>query len=182
MKIKRILSVFLCAAILLTAIPMSAFAANTGNATPYVEIKIDGKDKIKRGETTEIYIDYSLGGYEDARIVWTAAKYCEYEYVTDSETGFKVGARAKAVSVGDCWIHVKIVDSNGNVIANDSVTIKVLDSRPLGRKIKDFFEEAIASAPLLGLFTVYIVLGGISEIIFLPVYIYYGIRKLISKI
>ena len=149
-KVKRFLSVILCAAILLTVAPMSAFAADTGDETPYVEINISGKDEIKRGESTEIYIDYSLGGHEDAQIVWTVTEYCEYEYVTDYETGFKVSAKATAISVGECWVHVDIVDKNGSVLANDSVMIKVLDSRPLGTRIKEFFYLTIQEFAMLG--------------------------------
>ena len=168
MQFKRIISAVLCVILAVTALPLSAFA--TENAECFCEIKIkDGnKESLKEEESTEIYLDYYAGDAKDINIIWSASgNMCEYEYVTNSETGLITGMKITCISGGMFYAFVNIVDSEGNKLADDSIEIwcEAQDNKPLDEKAKEFIDMLPAKLGLLGYCLAYI----ISAVAFGPV-------------
>lgn len=183
---KKLTEIILCAAVLFALMPTGAFAVDEANH-PYCEIKFrDGCDaEISQGETTEIYLDYYAGEYEEYQIVWTPSRYvCEIEYVTDESTGFATGAKITSVKEGMYHIIVELQTANGGVIANDIVTITstVPDNRPFTEKLAEWFNELPANM-FMGFFVaVTTIVPTLEHIIKSPIYAAEYIAQLIDDI
>ncbi len=165
---KKITAIILCAILSVTAMPLAAFATDTAEYYCKIEFKKGCKDNLKPGETTEIYVDYYAGENKDINLVWSApGNMCEYEYVTDGETGLVTGMKITAVSGGMFYVFVRLVDSDGNELAKDNTEIWCAepDSRPINEKFDEFIDMLPAKLGLLGYCLAYI----ISAIAFGPV-------------
>ncbi len=152
----------MCVAVLLTAIPMSAFAIDAEGNYCEIKIKKGCKDTIEPGETTEIYVDYYVESNQQIDIVWsTPGNMCEYEYVTDSETGLTTGMKITSVSGGTFYAFVQIIGSDGEELASDCIGIfsRVPDNRPLSEKADEFFEQLPGNIFLFNYVISYIVFG-----------------------
>ena len=146
MKMKRVFSIIMCVAMLLTVIPFTASATSQEEKHPYCEIKFkEGcKEELSVGETTEIYVDYYADEYEEYEVVvWTYSRYvCEMECITDENTGLATGAKITALQEGVYYPVVSIKASDGTVIAQDIATVRVsaVDERTFFEKVSDWFK------------------------------------------
>lgn len=172
LKMKKLLSIVLCISMLLTAIPLTAFAAGTEETQlPYCEIKFrEGcSDELKVGETTEIYIDYCPGEYEEYELeIWTYSRYvCEMEIITDGSTGLVTGAIITALQEGTYYPAVSIKTPDGRVIEQDMVTIRVseVDERPFLEKAGDWI-KTLPSNIFMSLYLAFIAGGSMALSVF----------------
>ncbi|MBQ9849775.1 MAG: hypothetical protein IJO36_03660 [Clostridia bacterium] len=176
MKFKRTLSVIMCFAMLLTAVPLTAFAKDEA----YVKIKFrDTKNQsILLGETEEVYIECSTGGLSDYEIVWEMSneKLGKIESATDEPSWHVTRVNITGTTLGYFTLTVKIVDSDGNVIASDETLVWTVepDNRTFGKKIEDFFMRAGFTSWFTFMF---IILPIISTPVTLPINIYHFIRN-----
>lgn len=189
-KIKKITAILMCAVMLLTAVPMSAFATHTDESENYVEIKLKKgyKDSIEPGETTEIYVEYYAGDNQDIEIIWsTPGNMCEYEYITDSKTGLLTGMKITSVSGGVFHVFVSIFDSDGNELAKDHIDIWSAepDNKPLNEKVDEFIDMLPAKLGLLGYCLAYIVsivvVGPVTGVLETCIVIYTRLYELINS-
>ena len=169
---KKSLSIVLCIAMLLTAIPLTAFAASTEETQlPYCEIKFkEGcSDELKVGETTEIYIDYCPGEYEEYELeIWTFSRFvCEMEIITDESTGLVTGAIITALQAGTYYPAASIKTPDGRVIEQDMVTIRVsaIDERPFFERAGDWI-KMLPSNIFMSLYITFIAGGSMALSVF----------------
>lgn len=169
---KKSLSIILCIAMLLTAIPLTAFATHSEETGyPYCEIKFkEGcSDELKVGETTEIYLDYYTGAYEEYEIIiWTPSRcVCEMECILDENSGIVTGAKITALQEGMYYPMVKIETPDGNVIAEDVVTVTVteVDEGPFVDKIGDWVKHFPSNA-FLSFYVAFIAVGSMALSVF----------------
>lgn len=145
MRIKRILSILLCAAVLLMAMPLSAAAKQKDE--PYAEIKFadEEKENIPYGETEEFCLDYSAGDCEDYEIVWHMSNPSRWptEYITDEATGLITGVRIEGTYTGYFTLSAKIVSADGEELASTERRIWIVepDTRTFWEKVEDKLQE-----------------------------------------
>lgn len=181
MKTKRFLAILLCFAMLITALPVSAFAKK--NEEPYAEIKFadEEKENIPYGETEEFYLDYSAGDCEDYEIIWQMSNPARWktEFITDEETGLVTGARIEGTETGYFTLSAIIVNSEREVITSAERRIWVVkpDNRTLWEKIEDELQMAGFTAWFTFMF---IILPIISTPVTLPINIYHYIKNRVA--
>lgn len=181
MKTKRFLAILLCFAMLITALPVSAFAKK--NDEPYAEIKFadEEKENIPYGETEEFYLDYSAGDCEDYEIIWKMSNPSRWpmEEITDAETGLVKAVRVNGTYDGYFTLSAKIVSSDGVEIASTERRIWVVkpDTRTLWEKIEDQLQMAGFTAWFTFMF---IILPIISTPVTLPINIYHYIKNRVA--
>lgn len=188
MKAKRILSIILCIATLISALSLTAFAQEQ---EPFAEIKFRNPEAktIEFGKTEELYLEYGTGEIEAHKIEWEISKKnrCEIEFVTDEETGLVTGAKLTGKNFGSVTLTVRILDENGNEIISAKKTTGVVESedenKTFKEKLKIFFKDSNA-----GLFMtmMYIVIPLAGSVILAPYNavraIIYSFEKLITSI
>lgn len=189
LKAKKLFTLVLCLAVIFTAIPLSAFATDTTEYYCEIVLKKGCKDNLKPGETTEVYLDYYVGENKDINILWsTPGNMCEYEYVTDNETGLATGMKITAVSGGMFYVFVSILDSNGNELAKDHIEIwsSEPDSKPLNEKIDEFIDMLPANLGFLGYVLAYavsvIAVGQVTGILETCIVIYNRLNEFVELI
>ena len=171
----------------LTAIPMTAFADE--RVAPYCEIKLkEGfKTVIVPGESVELYLDFDKGDYQSCSFDWdisgggTNGNYESLGFVKED------GIRITAVTYGTITVKMSLISYN-QVIASDEIQITVLDTRTEEEKEqeekenrKKAFEMAIAEMQLLGLFTfTYGVIAPIATVVLSPYYAYLTIKAIVD--
>ncbi len=187
MQIKRIISAILCVILAVTAMPLSAFATDNVDYRCKIEFKKGCKESLTPGESTEVYVDYYVGDNKDLNIVWSApGNMCEYEYVTDSETGLITGMKITCVSGGMFYAFVRIVDAEGNKLAEDNIEIwcEAQDNKPFDEKIKEFTDMLPAKLGLLGYCLAYVIsvvtFGPVTGIMETCISLYVKITELIN--
>lgn len=145
MKIKRILSILLCIASIITVMPLSAFAKQKDEA--YAEIKFDNaeRENIPYGETEAFYLDYSAGDCEDYEIIWHMSNPTRWpmEEIADAETGLVTAVRVEGTYTGYFTLSAEIVSSEGEIIASTERRIWVVepDTRTFWEKVEDKLSE-----------------------------------------
>lgn len=183
MNVKRIISVFMCFAMLLTALPLSVFAENE---EPYAKIRFRNPEKynVAFGETEEVYLDYNTYGIEIHKIEWEVSKKlpCKIEYVTDESTGLVTGAKLTGKNFGSLTLTARLLDENGNEIISDKRSLYVVESE--NKNAEEKFKIFLKNSYLVSAMgTMYIVIPLVGAVVFSPVlvpyYVYLTVKAII---
>lgn len=149
-KFKKIMSVILCAVMLLAVLPFSSMAVDK-KTPPYVSVEApfaDERKELSVGQSTEVTIDWGPPEGVSFTIEYYASDdCCEVEFIPDDRGGVS-GANVTAVSCGSCFIGFEILDVQGEILATDSIEIYVTeaDNRTLLERVGDFFKGMVGTA------------------------------------
>ena len=186
---KKLTSIILCAVLTFTALPIATFATDNDGYHCEIKFKNECPKNLTLGESTEIYIDYYVGENKDINIVWSVSgTMCEYEYITDSESGLGTGMKITCVSGGIFYAFVSILDLDGNELAKDNIEIwcEVPDNKPLNEKIDEFIDMLPANSGLLGYCLAYIAaivsVGPVTGMIETCIVIHIKLSELINRL
>ncbi len=182
---KKIIAVIMCIAMILTAIPMTAFAADSEETVqPFLEIEFkdgDARD-ILPGESVELYLIYEMGNNSQCSFDWFVnggGTGGEYESV-GFEEGRK-GIRITAKKHGTITVIARMFNGEKELVAKDEVEITVIDKRNVFEKtfegIVEFFKFGLGYLSLTGIWSLFIGLGIFSGIVELPMDLFNKIFK-----
>lgn len=165
-KSKKVLSVLLCVLLLAAAFPLSSTAADK-KEPPYVSVDASFanlRKDMKIGQTTYVEIDWCPPTDEPFEIKYYAnGECCEVNFIPDDKGGVS-GAEVKAVSYGSCFIGFQILDTDGNIMAIDTIEIRILEPVPFTERVELFFEGIIASFSMFGIFSTFLSAGFLSAL------------------
>lgn len=128
-KFKRILSVILCLTMVFTAFS-TAFADGEQKETDNVWCTIRPNPGtfmivLAKGDSHGLYVAYNRGSHEDVSLEWS----CEGDSCTlelgepEEDSGLIRSATVTSVKRGDFDVTVKLVASDGTVLAEDTYTV-----------------------------------------------------------
>lgn len=165
-KFTKFMSVILCAVMLLVVLPFSSMAVNK-KTPPYVSVDASFanlRKDMKIGQTTYVEIDWCPPTDEPFEIKYYAnGECCEVNFIPDDKGGVS-GAEVKAVSYGSCFIGFQILDIDGNIMAIDTIEIRILEPVPFTERVELFFEGIIASLSMFGIFSTFLSAGFLSAL------------------
>ncbi len=130
---------------------------NSEDMQPTIDLIAIGLDKLnftEEGEFKSINVYYYTAGIEDAKIRWTVSgDSLSYAPYVDEASGLETEIRLVAEKYGEPEIKAELVDAEGNVLASDSVTAKVIIPKGMNiiEKAEYYATEAFLYAGAYGL-------------------------------
>ncbi len=182
MKAKRILSIILCIATLISALSLTAFAQEQ---EPFAEIKFRNPEikTVEFGKTEELYLEYDIGDAENYKIEWDISKKkrCEIEYITDEATGLVTGAKLTGKNFGDATLTATIIDGNGTEIISAQKLIRVVESKDENKTLEEKLKIILRDSYLtFGMTVMYVPILGVFVVpVMVPYYAFLIVRTLI---
>ena len=102
---------------------------NSEDMEPAIDLVAIGLDRMvfrEKGEFKSISAYYYAGDNKDAKIRWSVSgDSLSYTPNADEPSGLETSISLVAEKYGDAEIKAELVDADGNVLASDSVTVKI---------------------------------------------------------
>ena len=182
---KKLTAIIMCIAMIITAIPMAAFAQEPDETLePYIKIVFkDYEDKdILPNESVELYLDYEKGSNKQCKFDWfVEGAGTGYRYESASPWEGRPGIKVTPTTHGTITVIARMFNEDKELVAKDEIEITVIDERNLFEKtfegIAEFFKFGLAYLSLTGIWSVFIGLGIFQGIAELPIALFDKIFK-----
>ena len=182
---KKLTAIIMCIAMILTAIPMAAFAQEPDETLePYIKIvfkNYEDKD-ILPNESVELYLDYEKGNNDKCKFDWfVEGAGTGYQYESASPWEGRPGIKVTPTTHGTITVIARMFNVEKELVARDEIEITVIDERNIFEKtfegIADFFKYSIAGLSMIGIASLFLGLGIFSGIIETPAALFDKIFK-----
>lgn len=182
---KKLTAIIMCIAMILTAIPMTAFATDSDETVqPYIKIVFkDYEEKdILPGESVELYLDYEKGNNDKCKFDWfVEGAGTGYQYESAASWKGRPGIRVTPTKHGTITVVARMFNGEKELVARDEIEITVIDERNIFEKtfegIAEFFKFGVAYSSMIGIASLFLGLGIFSGIVELPAALFDKIFK-----
>ena len=174
---KKLTAIIMCIAMIITAIPMAAFAQEPeGTLEPYIKIVFkDYEDKdILPNESVELYLDYEKGSNKQCKFDWfVEGAGTGYQYKSATPWEGRPGIKVTPTTHGTITVIARMFNEDKELVARDEIEITVIDERNVFEKtfdtIGEVFKGIAAGSSMLGIASVFLGLGFFYGILQLPI-------------